>query len=158
MTISSIKDISKTVDRHKLYILECNPNALSASILAIQKQNIPVINMGKELAMYINSLEDYRYLNIDVYDFAKKLLDNKKTKINGVGNDIVAIYNLGILLEPTLELNAAKFLKEFSKSTAVIIIWENQTELPNILNWPTQKNNFNLNFSDIQLNKLQNAI
>jgi hypothetical protein len=158
MTISSIKDISNTVDRHKLYILQCNLNELSASILAIQNQNIPVINMGKELAMYINTLEDYRYLNIDVYDFAKKLLDNKKTKINGLGNDIVAIYNLGILLEPTLELNAAKFLKDFSKSTAVIIIWENETEIASILNWPTQKNNFNLNFSDTQLNKLQNAI
>jgi len=76
----------------------------------------------------------------------------------GAGNDVVAICNLGILMEPALELNAVQLFKEFSKSAALIIIWDNQSEIPDRLDWLTQKQNFFLDFSDIQLKKLQYAI
>jgi hypothetical protein len=158
MSIYFIQDISSSTDRHKLYILSCYPNELPDSIAFIQNYSIPVINVGKQLAQFIDDLDDYKYLNIDVYDYIKKMLDNSKSKVNGSGNYIVAIYNFGILLEPALELNAAQLLKDFSKSTALIILWENQIEQPDILNWPTQKNNFFIDFSDTQLKKLQNAI
>ena len=158
MITYSIKDISTTSDRFKLYTLMCNPNELADKIAFVKSQNIDVINLGKELATYINSLEDYRYLNIDTYDFTKKLLENNKSKIHGSGNDVVAIYNLGILLEPALEINAIQLIKEFSKSAALVIVWDNQSEIPDRLDWPTQKQNFFLDFSDIQLKKLQNEI
>ena len=158
MSTYSIKDITKSADRHKLYILLCSLDALSESLAFIQSQNVAAVNIGKELASFIDELDDYSYLNIDVYDFAKKLLDNRKAKIDGSVNDVVAIYNLGILLEPALELNATQLLKEFSKSAALIIIWENQTEQSDVLNWTTQKNNYFLDFSDTQLKRLQHAI
>jgi len=159
MSTYSIKDISTTADRFKLYTLMCNANELADKIAFVKSQNINVINIGKELANYIDGLEDFRYLNIDVYDYTKKLLDKNKTKINGgAGNDVVAICNLGILMEPALELNAVQLFKEFSKSAALIIIWDNQSEIPDRLDWLTQKQNFFLDFSDIQLKKLQYAI
>ena len=111
----SVKDITSSVDRYKIYILTCNLDELTKSIEFMQSESIPIINIGKELANYIDSLEDYKYLYIDVYDYAKKLLDKKKTKLNGSGNDVVAIYNFGILLEPSLELNSVQLFKEFSK-------------------------------------------
>lgn len=154
----SIKDVSTLTDRHNLYILKCKPDELSASIIFLQNQNIPVINLGNELAKYLDALEDYSYLTINAYDFSKKLLDEKKAKLEGIGNDIVAIYNLGILLEPELEINAALFIKEFSKSSALIIIWENENELNEILNWETKKTNYFINLSDIQLKNLQYEI
>jgi hypothetical protein len=158
MTSSTIKDISTTADRYKLFTLMCNSDKLSNNIAFIQSHYINVINIGKDLANYIDSLEDYKYLNIDVYDFTKKLLENNKAKINDSGNDVIAIYNLGILLEPALEINAVQLLKEFSKSASLVIIWENQSELPNRLLWPTQQQNFFLDFSDTTLKKLQYAI
>jgi len=51
-----------------------------------------------------------------------------------------------------------QLFKEFSKSTSLIILWENQSELPDRLEWLTQKNNFFLDFSESQLKKLQYAI
>ena len=157
MTTYSIKDISSSSDRFKLYILMCDSSELEDKIGFLHSQHINAINIGKELANYIDSLEDYRYLNIDVYDFTKKLLDKYKSKINGTGNDIVAVYNLGILMEPALELNTVQLFKEFSKSTSLIIIWHGQSE-GNILVWSTNKNNFFLDFSESQLKKLQYAI
>jgi hypothetical protein len=138
--------------------LLCNPSELKDKIELVKAQNIPVINLGKELAEYIDRLDDYSYLNIDVYDYCKKLLNDFKAKINGVGNDVVAIYNIGLLMEPILELNPVTLFKEFSKSTALIIIWENQYDIPDRLNWTTQKNNYALDFSDSPLKKLQDAI
>jgi hypothetical protein len=136
----------------------CNPSELKDKIELVKAQNIHVINLGKELAEYIDRLDDYSYLNIDVYDYCKKLLNDFKAKINGVGNDVVAIYNIGLLMEPILELNPVTLFKEFSKSTALIIIWENQYDIPDRLNWTTQKNNYALDFSDSPLKKLQDAI
>lgn len=158
MSIYQIKDISITTDRFKIFTLMCNPNEIADKIAFVKSQNINVINIGKELATYIDSLEDFRYLNIDVFDFTKKLLDKHRSKTNGAGNDVLAIYNLGILMEPALKLNAVQLLKEFSKSASLIIIWENQSDIPDRLVWPTHKNNFFLDFSESQLKKLQYAI
>ena len=158
MSTYSIKDIIQSTDRHKLYTLMCRPDELSESIAFIQAQKINLLNIGKELALFIDGLEDYSYLNIDVYDFIKKILEKHKCQINSTGNDILAIYNLGILFEPALELNAVQLLKEFSKSASLIIIWENQSDIPDRLHWPTQQSTVLLDFTETQIKKLQYAI
>jgi hypothetical protein len=146
--------ISTSTERHKLfYIVPDNNIDENLNI-----EGINLINIGKELATYIDSLDDFSYLNIDVYDYTKKLLDKYKAKVNGLGNDVIAIYNLGILMEPALELNAVQLFKEFSKSTSLIIIWDNQTDTPDRLEWSTQKNNFFLDFSESRLKKIEYAI
>lgn len=97
-------------------------------------------------------------MNIDVFDYVKKILGKHKAKIKNAGNEVVAVYNLGILLEPSLELNAAQLLKDFSKTAALIIIWENQSEIPDCLHWSTQQNNLFLDFTETPLKKLLYAI
>ena len=158
MTIVTLRDISSSVDRYKIYTLQCNPGELEEIITFIRSENITVINIGKELALFLDQLDDYAYLSIEVQDFLNKILDKNKGKIISCGNDIVAIYNLGILFEPRLELYANQLLKDISKTIALIILWENQSELPDRLHWPTQQNNVFLDFSDAQLKKLQYAI
>jgi hypothetical protein len=158
MSTYSIEDISLTSDRFKLYTLVYHANELPDKIAYLKSQNINVINIGKELATYINGLDDFSYLNIDVYDYTKKLLDKHKSKINSMGNDVIAICNLGILMEQALELNAVQLFKEFSKSTSLIILWDNQSDIPDRLEWTTQKHNFFFDFSESQLKKLQYAI
>ena len=136
MSTYSIEDITSTSDRFKLYTLVYNANELLDKIAYLKSQNINVINIGKELATYIDGLDDFSYLNIDVYDYTKKLLDKHKSKINSMGNEVIAIYNLGSL----------------------IILWDNQSDIPDRLEWTTQKHNFFLDFSESQLKKLQYAI
>src|SRR5687767_10891151 len=102
MSTYTLEDIRTSTDRHKLYIIMCHPDQLSGCIEFVQSQNINAVNIGKELASYIDSLDDYAYLNIDAYDFIVNLLNQLKTKVDGSGNDIVAVYNLGILLEQVI--------------------------------------------------------
>ena len=154
----SLRNIATSTDRHKIYILKCSSIELPDRIGSIHSKNISVLDIGKELAKFISTLDNHKYLNIDAYDFIKKLLESHKSKLNGIGNDIVVIYNLGILLESSLEFNTVQLLKEFSKSAALIIIWESQSDIPDRLNWPTQKQKFFLDFSDIHLKEMHYAI
>lgn len=158
MNTHSIKDIANSADRFKIYVFYSSASDLDKNLKFIQSEGISTVNVGHELAAYVDSIDDYSYLTYDVQDFTRKMLDKNKSKINGIGNDILAIYNLGIFLEPALELNAIHLLKEFSKSSALIIIWENESEIPDRLNWPTQKNNVYLDFSDVLLKKMRNEV
>jgi hypothetical protein len=136
----------------------CSQDGLVECISWLHAKKIYTINVGKELSAFIDGLDDFKYLNIEVFDYVKKLLDNNKAKNNDAGNYVIAVYNLGILLEPTLELNAAHLLKEFSKTAALIIIWENQSDIHDRLHWSTQQNNIFLDFTETPLKKLQYAI
>lgn len=158
MNLLEIKNISQTTDRYKIYTILCSQDNIDECINHLNSQNIKTVNIGKEIAAYIENLDDYAYLNIDVFDFVKKLLDKSKEKINNTGNEVVAIYNLGILLEPALELNATQLLKDFSKSAALIIIWENQSDMTDRLHWSTQESTVFLDFTETPLKKLQYAI
>ena len=55
MSTYPIKDISTTADRHKLYTMMCNSDELTDNITFIESHNINVINIGKDLANYIDS-------------------------------------------------------------------------------------------------------
>jgi hypothetical protein len=158
MNLYTIKDIATSAERYKIYTLMCGSSDLTKCIGFIRSENIKVLNIGFELATFLESLEDHSYLQFDVYEYAIKLFDKNKSKINGSGNDIVAFYNLGILLEPVLKINVVQLLKDISKSIALIIIWENESDFPNRLMWNTQKRNMFLDFSEVQLKKLQYAI
>lgn len=155
MNTYSFKDISNSVDRHKIYLISTTVAALTEQLSILENQCIAVINIGRELACFLDDLDDYRYLSMEVQDFIIRLLDKSKIKIDASGNPMVAIYNLGILFEPDLELDVDFLFRQFSKSTALIILWENQIEQNNVLNWPTQKNKYFLDFSNIQLKRLQ---
>ena len=78
MSTYSMEDIATNTDRYKIYVLLGNQNELVDDIAFVKSHNISVINIGKELATYIDGLEDYSYLSIDACDFIKKLLDSNK--------------------------------------------------------------------------------
>jgi hypothetical protein len=150
--------VVQTCERYKIFCLLLGDKNVIDLVVYLETEGVKSINIGKEIATYIDGLEDFSYLNIDVYDYTKKLLDKHKSKINSMGNDVIAIYNIGILMEPALELNAVQLFKEFSKSTSLIILWDNQSDISDRLEWLTQKFNFFLDFSESQLKKLQYAI
>jgi hypothetical protein len=158
MCFYSLDSVFQSVERHKLFVVFCSHNELALYIDWLKAQEIHSINMGIELSMFINGLFDAQHLDILVSDYVKKLLDQYKTKIKIAGNEVVAVYNLGILFEPSLELNATKLLKDFSKTASLIIIWENQFETPIRLHWPSQSDHIFFDFTETTLKKLHNAI
>ena len=153
-----ITDLITSTERFKLFVLLTQKNEISERVRVLESFGINAIDLGREVAKFLDELEDYSYLTIDVIDYIKKLMDKNVKKIKTSGNDIVAIYNLGILLEPQLELNPSLLLKEFSKTTSLLIIWENQVEFPNRLFWNENNPHVSFEFSDAQLKQLQYAL
>lgn len=149
-----IDEISHSVERHKIYVVMCRHEELSKCIDFVQNKNIKVIDVGKELGLLIEGLKDNSDISIDVSERFLGLLEDFKLKINDSDNYVIAVHNLGILLEPVFKLKPVQLLKDFSKTAVLIIIWENQFDSNNILHWPTKKNTFRLDFGETLLKRL----
>ncbi len=153
----SIFDVYNSRDRHKIYVRECNANILD-EIKYIENLGFTPLNIGKEIALFINRLNSFRYLQLDVQEFLVKLFDSQKKQCRTSNTHLLFIYNLGILLEPTLRLDAQQLLKEFSKTSALIILWENRLKDGDRLFWPAQEDLYFLDMSDLHVKKLHYAI
>ena len=88
--------------RNKLAVKPCKRDDLYQCITALQNNKIQAINVGYEVAKYIDSLDDFRYLTIDVEDYLFKLLTNYKFTLPNSTTGISAIYNFGILKAPLI--------------------------------------------------------
>lgn len=150
--------VLKTPERYNLYYISCREQDIESLISELSSSGLNSVNIGKELSTFINNLEDFSYLSIDVFDYCINLLNINKTQFKKTTKDVVIIYNLGILLEPMLKLNAEQLFKEFSKSTTVIILWQYSIDVSGRLAWTTQKDNYNLDFTELPLKKIQYAI
>jgi hypothetical protein len=155
MSNESIEQIVRAADRYKLYAVLCDRNKLEHCIKWLKSQNVGLVNLGKEIANFIDQLNDQTYLALEVYDYLKLLFENHQIKNLKDQNKPIALYNLGILFEPSLRLNPVQVLRDFSKVTTLIIIWENEAEVPGHLTWGTQKNLVNFDFTEFQIKTIR---
>ncbi len=154
----SIKNALQSTDRYKLFVLWVKPGELSEAIADLQNEDIQVVNLGKELAAFVENLEDDPFLHFEVHDYTSRWLEKPSPSRDGSAKRAVAIYNIGILMEPRLEMNAAAFLKDLSKTNVVIILWEYPPMEPERLHWPVQQDTIFLDFSDALLKNLEYAV
>lgn len=158
MTNYSLEEVFDSKDHYKLFIQPIADGMENAMTLKFTEKNIPVLNLGKKVSEFISGLDNYKYLHMDVVDYIQRVFNETRKMPKAKGNNVLAITNLGILLEPTLEINSSILLKEYSKSTSLIILWENEIQDSNKLTWKTQKTKYFLDFSDINLKILQHAV
>lgn len=153
-----IADLFNTPQSYRLYTILCGKEALSDCILWLQDQQIEPVNMGKALAEYINTLEDFSFIHIDVYDQVNSILNGRLLDKKNNRAVALAVYNLGMMFEPALGLDPIKILKEVSKAIPLIIIWENEIDSTNRLYWATQQKSDFLDFGEMPIKILPYAI
>jgi hypothetical protein len=142
-------------ERYNIYVLPCKDNSLLEVANALEKQGIPVVNVGKTLAKSLANIKKAKHLHLEAEDQFKKLIETNSQKLSADKPPIVAILNLGILYEEVVSIDAAKIIKELSKSFAIIIIWDEQIESSAILHWGLQKDTIQLNFTDTHLKQVK---
>ncbi len=140
-------------ERYMLYVLACSPDRLGQKIIELENENIPVLDMGFELSTSLKG--KFKFLDILAYENIVSIIDNRAIKLSPLQKRIVAIHNLGILMEPSLSLNGSKILKELSKNIHIIILWENQIDQAGKLHWGNQTVRFYFDFTGINLKNLQ---
>lgn len=148
----TLKELLKktTSERFNLFLLKCNSSILGNIVELLKGQNVQTIDVGFELSKSLTNTTNAKFISIDAQESLMKLIDG----VSPSGKKIVAIYNLGILLEPILKLNPEQILKDISKTKYLIIIWDNEVE-NNILHWSAQKEKYKFDFSDIDLKQIE---
>lgn len=126
----------------------------------LNKSGIQDVNIGLEMAQYLNPIKNTKFINIESQEFLQKLIESKSVLPDNFKIKTIAIYNLGILFEPILGLHPISILKELSKTTAIILLWESQTDNNSKLFWDAAKPQIGLDFYDINLKEIniQHAI
>jgi hypothetical protein len=158
MEKATINEVLTSVDRYKLFVLRISSKDLGSSLASFQAKGLPTVNIGLELSKFLKELGANNYLHFEAYDYVKKVLDMEKQRVTTNGNEVVVIYNLGILQETFLQLNAVQLFKDFSKAAALILIWEYTISDRNVLTWPSQHDHFNFDFSDFQIKYVEDAL
>lgn len=138
------------VKRQKIYILNYLEDNLSCVKDCLISHKIKTINIGLELAKFLLDNYQKKHLDIIVSECIEKLINKNAEKIQSQNHKIVAIENIGILLEPELKLNAEKLLAEISKNKHLFVLWSGESDGQGLLYWNNQKERFNFNFTQYQ--------
>ena len=113
-------NITGDIGRHNLVLVRCNVNSLQDTINRLQNDGVNPVNIGRELSEKLQSIETSKYLAIEAQEYLHKLIEKHAAQIVPGKPKVVAIYNIGILHEPSLSLNVANLLKDFSKNMVTI--------------------------------------
>lgn len=145
--------------RYKLFWVDCKAKSINICLQEAALHGIPCVNVGKELAQFLSQKGNSKFLSLETEEELKKII-SQKSKLAKSGNLSVSLYNLGILLEPNLKIDATKIIKELSKEISIIILWEGLTSEPAYFYWTEKNNEFGFNFSETNINKIifQNEI
>lgn len=149
MNIDFLHNLDDT-GRHNLVLLRCDSNSLKNTIDQLKNFGITAVNVGKELSKKLVAIESTKFLTIEAQEYLHKLIENQAAQVVPSKPKVVAIYNIGMLLEPALSLNAANLLKEFSKDLTIIILWDHLSS-EGLLHWGIQQKQYHLNLSDIYI-------
>jgi hypothetical protein len=150
MTIDFLNN-SWGIGRQNFVLVRCNAaNSLQDTINQFKAIGVNSVNIGRELSEKIETIESSKFLGIESQEYLQELIEKHAVQIVPGKPKVVAIYNLGILLEPSLSLNTASLLKEFSKNLTIIVLWDHVYS-EGLLHWGVQQEQYQLNLSDIYI-------
>lgn len=152
MNIDFLYNIGDT-GRHNLVLVRCghdSHDSLKSTIDKLKSAGVNVINIGMELSEKLKMVKSAKFLTIEAQEYLHELIEKRARQVVPGKPKVTAIYNLGILLEPELSLNAANILKEISKNIAIVIIWDHNSS-DGILHWGIQQEQYHLNLSGIYI-------
>jgi len=136
-------------NRHNFHVVKCKSDQLNIIINELVNDSIRPINIGLEVSNKIK-LAGLKHLTIKIQELLNHLVESNSTEIFSGKPKVIALYNLGILFEPSIKFNVEQILKELSKQYCLIILWDGDIDDNYILHWGKQKENFQINLSDIK--------
>ena len=143
-------NISWGIGRQNIVLVRCNANSLKDTMNRLKTVGVNSINIGRALSEKMKTIESSKFLGIESQEYLHELIEKHAVQIVTGKPKVVAIYNIGILLEPSLSLNAANLLKEFSKNVTIVVLWDHLYS-DGLLHWGIQQEQYQLNLSDIYI-------
>lgn len=134
-------------NRYNLFIIKCTQNQIPDLIKELKE--IETLSLGKELSIQIFNNQS-KHLTIQVQEYLNQLIEENAREVFKGKTKIIAIYNIGILFEPAIQLNTEKILTELSKMYGIILLWDSEIDDGPVLHWGKQKENYKIDLSDIK--------
>ena len=110
--------LSDTLLRNKLYWLKRQDLELQT-----ETRHYPVVDIGKLVAEELTRNPPGRHVSLDIDDFLKAYLRKLLAVQEGPSKGLI-LDNLGVLLEPDLDLNPVKLFLELSLDAVVVLVWD----------------------------------
>jgi len=118
-------------DRYKLFWAKPDIKLISQTL---GHDDIPVINLGKVLAEFLNSKDIDKNISLDVEEFIKFTVRERAVETQN-GFKAIILHNLGILLEPELKLKPESIILALSRDVIIILLWDYLVEHNKKLIW-----------------------
>jgi hypothetical protein len=83
----------------------------------------PLVDLGKLVAGELTRNPPGRHVSLDIDDFLKTHFRTLLAEQKGTSKGLI-LDNVGVLLEPDLELNPVKLFIELSLDAVVILVWD----------------------------------
>jgi hypothetical protein len=108
----------ESLQRNQLYWIKSH----DLERLALEK-TYPAVDVGRLIAGELTRNPPGKHVALDTDEFLKKELRSRIAVQPGPNRGLI-LSNLGILLEPDLELNPEKLFLELSLDAVVILVWD----------------------------------
>jgi len=141
-------------ERNKLFWIDCRSQPISAVLSDLEYLKFPSLNVGKEIATFLQDRIKGKYLHLDTQEFVKKVFVQVAKNRDNFYPPAVAIYNLGILFEPVLKMDPSIIIKDLSKEIGILILWDSFVETNGTFHWGDRSKEYCLNFSETNIHKI----
>lgn len=108
MEVEMLKQYCRETMRHRLYFTQS------------EVQGMCCVDVGIELSKEIANILTHRQLPMVAEERLDRIVEKHTERVDGIG-EIVALANIGILLEPALKINVQSKFDSYARSRSVII-------------------------------------
>ena len=138
--------------RHKLYWIDYSDPVKSVVDSILREADLRVLDLGHEFASFIKDKEEGQ-VRVMATDYLSEVLEMDLNQDINNNLPFVIIKNIGIMFEIFLDIDVERFLKDFSRNTGVVLLWEGPVKDNCHFLWPNSED-YSMKFNDTTIQKI----
>ena len=140
--------------RYKLGWVDIRDKDVAQVETFLKQNDMPLLDVGKFIATELSKKNASPSAQSDISKILDKKIKEDCQILDGWNQPLICLYNLGLLLDPELNIQASNLLKDISKNTYLILLWDYFCDEPGFFHWGFQKQTFNLDLSNTGILKI----
>lgn len=123
------------LQHRQLFWVHATPENEAIILAQAKAAGIYCFNVGAALATFLQGYTGSKYITMDTQEELARLLQAAKQEAHIKKLHTLGLYNLGLLLEPALALDAGHIIKAQAKDFPFILIWDGLSDNLHSLHW-----------------------
>ncbi len=140
-------------NRYKLQWIDYSDPIKSCVDDKLKEGSLIVLDLGHEFASFIKDREEGQ-VRVMAIEYLSEVMERNLNQDETSKMQFVILKNIGIMLESFLNIDAERFLKDFSRNNGVVMLWEGPVHDNFHFLWPNSEN-YSLKFEDTNIQKIE---